>query len=203
MKSTATERKDKGAARSRKPEVAWAPRGSLPGGVARHMKGTMYKCKCASAVIAATMLVASCTNVLWVKERVAEGDKVKYRRIGGVPFYVKREQFKQTTVYAKTWLKSTLTVDRRVMDVRLGKELVLESSKQSFQRQLLSENSDRLSPIKLAIINARVESSEDAHQVIRNFEALRSICDDSTVRAVILKNVMESEWVVDEGQSTT
>ena len=151
-------------------------------------------------VVAITALLASCTNVLRVKERVVEDNGVKYKTIGGVPFYVKREQFKQTTLYTKTWLKATLTVDKRVLDSKVEKEFQLETSKQVFVTQLLKETSDKLSPIRIAIMNADIHDGDDAETVIKQFEALESICDDTRVKAVLVTNVVESEWVVDERQ---
>jgi len=151
---------------------------------------------------------ASCTDVLLVKvsdcldnkEGRCSDKEIDYRKVPGIPFYVKTEQFKQTTVYAKTYLKSTLTVELGVAVPKIGKEVSSEALKQSFEKQLRKQDSQLLSPIKLAIINARSDSVVDALAVIKQFEDLPAIYDDTTTPTEPLKNTVEAEWIVDVNQ---
>lgn len=153
--------------------------------------------------MAICLALASCTNVLWVKKKVDDGDNAKYSKIGGIPFYVKKEQFKQTTVYAKTWLKSTLTVEMRVAVPKVGMESAVEGATLSLEKDLFKQDSKKLLPIKLAIINAHNQDADDTREAIRMFESLPAITNetiDQMIPAKPLKNTVESEWIVDVNQ---
>ena len=153
----------------------------------------------ALAVCAASALLCSCTNVIWVKQKKtdATGDPQK---IAGLPFYVKVEKVKQTTVYAKPWLRATLTVEIKLRDTKEGKEVLIDSGKQTFVRDVLKTNAS-LDEVRKGIVAAHRGTVDDALRLIGKFTDIPSISNDTDVQPVCLKNIVEREWIVDQSQT--
>lgn len=142
-------------------------------------------------------MLVGCTHVLWVKEKEGTSD---YEKVPGVPFYAKKETFRHTSVYVKSWLRATLTVEKKAVDKKAGNEAPADSVKQVFTKDLLKGNAGLLTPIKTGIIDANLSSVDEAQRLIKLFNQLPGIADDSTVTAVLVKNTVESEWVVDSSK---
>ena len=116
-----------------------------------------------SIVVLATMQV-SCTKVIWVKEKGTDGP---VNDVYGIPFFVKKEQFRKTTVYADTWLRATLTVEKKLVDRTTGKEVLLDRGAQQYVKDIPKALGKPLFDIKAGILrgdNARLEDAEGHHQ---------------------------------------
>ena len=143
-----------------------------------------------------TGVLTACTHVLWVKEQ----DTSDYKKVPGIPFYAKKETFRHTSVYVKSWFRATLTVEKKTVDKKAGNEAEADGVKQVFTKDLLKANVVLLDPIKTAIINANSASVAQANAQIKLFNQLPAISDDSSVLPVLMKNAIESEWVVDSSK---
>ena len=145
------------------------------------------------------VFLTSCVNVIRVREKDRTPNSA-VQTLDGLPFYVKVEKFSQTTVYSKTWLTATLTVKKKLVDTQNGKEVQLGTGKQLFVKLLPKTDNAKLDPIRTAIINAGSDGEAGALAVVRNFNRLKGIVDDSSIAPVLLKNVIEPDWVVDDSR---
>jgi hypothetical protein len=142
-------------------------------------------------------ILCACTNVLWVKRNAGNESSPDYKKMPGIPFYAKTLQFKHASVYVRTWLRVTLTVEKKTVDTKDGKEVLLDGSKQIIPLDLRKEDAKLLAPIRIAIINANTKTAADAVQFVKDFSALPAVTSDDGVPPVLIKNVVESELVVD------
>jgi hypothetical protein len=144
-------------------------------------------------------MLSGCTHVVWVTDKKNE-DNARSEKVDGIPFYVKTEQFRHTTVWIKTWLTATLTVEKKSIDTTNGKEAQTDSGKQVITKQLLKSDSPQLNSIRRALITANNKDVKDALKIVDDFEKLPSLPDDKAVVPIMLKNAIESEWVVDRSR---
>ncbi len=143
--------------------------------------------------------LSGCAHVIWVTDKKNETGAIS-EKVDGIPFYVKTEQFRHTTVWEKTWFTATLTVETKSIDPTNGKEVQTDASKQVIVKQVLKSDSNQLNSIRAQLIAANNKKIKDALDIVSAFELLPSISDDSKVVPVMLKNAIESEWVVDRSR---
>jgi hypothetical protein len=139
-------------------------------------------------VMTTSALLCSCASVVHVKEGAKE--------ISGIPFYVKNEYFRQVTVYRETWFQLTLKAEKKLVDVKDGQEVLLDRGAQSFTASVTNLNDPTVVGIKAAILGADSSTVSDALVVIQKFQSLPS--SPTGVNKTILKNEIESQWLVDD-----
>jgi hypothetical protein len=145
-----------------------------------------------------SVFLCSCASVIWVKQKPS-GSNDKPTDLPGVPFYVKTQQFKQTSVYNKTWLRATLTVEKKWRDRKTGKDT--ERGKESFARDVAKASSTNpLENLRTAILKSNNTSVDAALRLVESFTKIDSV-KEADVPAVLVKNSIESEWVVDAGNT--
>ena len=147
--------------------------------------------------IALAGILCGC-NVVTVHEKGI--DDVNSSKVDGIPFYVKAEFFKKTTVYSKSWYRATLTVETKLVDKKEDKEITLDVNKSPYVADLPKEPNPQLADIKTKIINANLESAGAATEVIAKFRNLPNY-DTSTATPELLSNTITSEWVVDRSKT--
>lgn len=149
----------------------------------------------------ATILLGGCSNAVWVNERVTKnGEDDTYRQIGGVPFYVKKEVFNQTTSYAKTWLKATLSVEKTLLYNSDGKVESFKLDTQSIEKRLLKSQLPELNSIKKSILEARDLTGKEIKSIVSSFSSLNSLANMSNVPREQIGNTMTSAWIVNEDE---
>ncbi len=150
-------------------------------------------------VIVFAVFLGGCSNTVWVKERVNEnGKNDTYNQIGGIPFYVKKEVFNQTTSYAQTWLGATLTIEKSLISEKDGKVESFTLDTQSFKKRLLKSQLSDLDTIKSSIMNASVHTIVDVKAIVSSFSKLSSLLDVSIIPPEQIGNTITSTWVVNE-----
>ncbi len=82
----------------------------------------------------------ACTRVIWVKKGTPE----TAMKVPGIPFFVKKQQFKQTSVYSKTWLRATLTVEEKLVDAKTGAFVSMGNGKEVYIRDVTKPNAPTL-----------------------------------------------------------
>ena len=147
-------------------------------------------------LIAGSMIffVLGCTNTVWVAKDV-ENDTAD---VEGIPFYVKREQHVQTTVYSHTWLNAELTVKKFAKAPSTSTDTAFETIK--FQKQIRRERANVLDPVKQAIVGIQRTSEGNAQQIISQFLAIDEPSDPNSMDATMIQNTLKPEWVVDGRQ---
>ncbi len=138
--------------------------------------------------------LVSC-NVVTVHEE-GNDPKTVVKKIEGIPFYKKTEQFTKKTVYLQTWLQATLTVHVKTVDLKEGKEVLVNTNEVPYSADVAKNNVTALANIKAKIVNADRESAGTANEVIAAFRNLPEL-DRSTVVPELVSNAISSEWVVD------
>lgn len=152
----------------------------------------------AISVVAAIALLTACAKAVWVQKN---SESATAAGVYGLPFYVKTEQFKKTTVYADTWLRSTLTVAKKLVDTKDGKEVLLDRGTQQYVKDLPKPQPDALVDIKSSILRSDNADLAEAERVIQSFMRLKEVDHAKTTGWVLIKNVVESEWVVDNSRT--
>ncbi|MGC3983110.1 MAG: hypothetical protein QM808_17795 [Steroidobacteraceae bacterium] len=149
------------------------------------------------SVVVLSLSIASCVNVVRVKEKTSEGNKTKYSQIGGIPFYIKKQYYTQTTAYADTWYKVTLTAEKKLVDSKEGKEALVDAGTQVFVKNVSSPTSDAIVAIKQDILNANNADVDKAMTIIKSFDRL-AVVDFSKPRTPeLIGNSVEATWIVD------
>jgi hypothetical protein len=148
-------------------------------------------------VIATAVTLAGC-SVVQVSEK-ASGD-TKSTDIDGIPFYVKVEKFKRITTYTETWLRATLTVEKKAIDTADKKEVVVDAGKQPYVMDIPKGSNPALTAIKKTLLNAETEDAGTAEKVIDDFQKLAPY-DHSNAKPERVSNDIESEWVVDRSKT--
>jgi hypothetical protein len=136
-------------------------------------------------------------GVVRVSERTDSSDP---KKIDGIPFYVKVEKFKKTSTYVQTWLRATLTVEKKAIDTKQGKEVIVDAGKQPFIKDIPKDSLAQLYPIRLKIMNAETQSPGTAAGIVKAFEAL-ALYAQGSAQPELLSNVITSEWVVDRNRT--
>ncbi len=134
-----------------------------------------------------TILLCSCTSVVKVKK----GDS----DLAGIPFYFKKEQFRQVTVNRETWFKLTLKVEKKLVEKTDGKEVLLDRGTQSYVREVKDIDDPKVIAVKAAILRADNSDVDDAIQLIKDFHTIPP--RGTAANLLKLKNDIESEWIVD------
>jgi hypothetical protein len=139
-------------------------------------------------VALASILMSSCTSVVKVKQ----GET----KLSGIPFFMKNEVFRQVTVNRETWYRLTLKLDKKLVETKDGKEVLLDRGTQSFVAEAKDINDKQVIAIKSAILRADTSNVDDAIQLIKDFQAIPSRGVATNLSE--LKNDIASEWVVDD-----
>jgi hypothetical protein len=139
--------------------------------------------------------LASCVNVVRVRDRA--GTAATTTKRDGVPFYIKVERFVHTTAYADTWIRATLTVEKKLVDNKDGKEVLVDVGQQSRIKNLVNAPKPALNAIKDEILRANNADIAQAEAVIRKFDVLNEIDFGIPRNPPIVRNVVDSAWVVD------
>jgi hypothetical protein len=138
----------------------------------------------------AALPLMSCTSVVQVRD----SDDKKLR---GIPFYVKNEYFRQVSVYRETWYRLTLKAEKKLVDFKDGKEVLLDRGTQSFTREVLNVDDPAIIAIKTSILNSDNANIDRAKGVINDFQALTP--RGKNTNESLLSNSVGSEWVVESG----
>jgi hypothetical protein len=137
--------------------------------------------------------LAACSVVTITEKSTSGGTS---NDVDGIPFYVKIEKFKHTSVYLQTWLRATLTVELKVIDKKDNKEVVVEAGKQPYVTDLPIGPNPELADIKTKILSAESLSAGSARDVIDAFKKLKAY-DPQAATPELVANTVASEWVVD------
>lgn len=167
------------------------------------------------AVAAVAALLSACINVVTVKavdtktleaecakrkEQRSAGFKADCDGAPGIPFYIKKEQFRKTTVYADTWLRATLTVETKLVDSKDGKEVLIDAGKQLYTKNIPKPPGEGITKLKTALLRAHHADQTLAESLISDFQALPDV-DVTEPNATVMKNSVSSEWVVDRSRT--
>jgi hypothetical protein len=150
------------------------------------------------AAAAASLVTLSCASVV----RVSHLETAKVAAKGddaGLPFYIKVERFKPTSVYRKTWLRLTMTVEHKGTDTKTGKAVTAGNEKAIYQKDVLRD-SPQLAALKAAMVRSSGTEVE-ALALINQFKSLPAIANDDSVTPVLVKNTVQSVWVVDSAHT--
>lgn len=139
------------------------------------------------------VFVSGCSNAVWVREKV-ESDGT-FRQIGGIPFYIKTEVFVQETTYLRTWLKATLTVEKKLASTKDQKTESILLSKQSFDKYLAKTNAPKLNEIKTEILQGGTVRNNEVKKIIADFMKIPDLVV-SEVLPECVGNELKSSWVV-------
>jgi hypothetical protein len=148
------------------------------------------------AAIAAIPL-CSCVNVVRVKHMKPSATTATSE--SGIPFYVKAERFRQVTVYRESWYLLTLKVDKKLVELKDGKEVLLDRGSLSFSAEAKDLSDKDIVDIKSWIVRSNNSDVNDALAVIAKFQGLSP--RNGGFNQVDLKNEIESEWVVDSART--
>lgn len=149
----------------------------------------------------ATLLVAGCTNTVWVKEKTTnDSGETNYKQIGGIPFFIKKEVFNQTTAYAQTWLVATMTVERLLLTKNNDKYETFLLDKQNYEKGIHKANYQALDLIKQNIVKSGKKSGQDVDKLIAEFASIPTLIDPSSVQPEPIYNTIVSEWIVNQAE---
>jgi hypothetical protein len=145
------------------------------------------------------IVLAACADVVHVtrKETASLGNETK---MDGLPFYIKVERFQQSTVYIKTWLRVTLTVQKQLRDKQGGGSAPAGGPKDVYQKDIAQDYAE-LARIKEAILKADSSSADDALAVIAQFTQMKGITSDTDIAPIMTKNALDSVWIVDQSHT--
>ena len=148
----------------------------------------------ARALATATLatVVASCASLVKVKDK-DDND------VAGIPFYVKNEYFRQETVYRQTWYRLTLTVHKKVVDTKDGKEELLDRGTQNFTVEVLKYNDEKIVALKKSILAGDTSDVLITNDLIDQFNNLPQRGDKTNENCI--KNGIVSEWQVDDSRT--
>lgn len=149
-------------------------------------------------ILIATLGTLAGCSVVKVSEKPAGGENSD--DIDGIPFYVKVEKFKKTTIYTETWLRATLTVETKAIDTADNKEVVVDTGKQPYVMDLPKGPNPALTAIKKALLNAEMQSAGTAEKIIDDFQKLAPY-DHSNAKPERIGNNVAAEWVVDSSKT--
>ena len=150
-----------------------------------------------TSLLGTLLILGGCSNVLWVKEDGTTSDsppKKAYPKVGGVPFYVKKQQFTHTSTYQQTWIRATLLVKRISVDNKTGKQV--SSSDHPIIKNLAKDQLAVLDPVRTAILNADADNFDSGMNAIKTFQDLKDV-GLANVKEVLVANDVRSEVVVD------
>lgn len=149
-------------------------------------------------IVALAPVLGGCTQTVWVTQAVQEDGKTRYEKVGGIPFYVKKEVYNQTTSYSQTWYKATLVVDTLVGDAATGAQNTPKPSRQVFEKRLLKGDLDQLDAIRLEIIGASSPKAADVQKLVKAFMALPDTADVAAIKPEMIGNEVKAQWTVSE-----
>ena len=141
----------------------------------------------ALALISGATLLTSCASIVKVKDNADN-------KVSGIPFYVKNEYFRQETVYRETWYRLTLTVQKKLVDKKDGKEAL--KGTESFQAEVLDNRNDSIIEIKKAILEGDTSDVRIALALIDKFNNIKQRNGETIQKCV--SNGIVSEWWVDD-----
>lgn len=149
-------------------------------------------------LIATTCLASGCTSTVWVtKKNAAEGQE-SYDKVGGVPFFVKKEILNQSTSYTKSWVKSTLSVEKRLMYVNNGELKYSIIDKKSYEKQLAKNELGNLGLTKKRVIQADAMEESDVVKLVSDYSEIETDLDISAITPELIGNIVKVNWVVNE-----
>lgn len=147
-------------------------------------------------IVTAAVSLAACAKVIWVKEKQT-GSRDKPTAVYGIPFHVKVEEFRKTTVYADTWLRATLTVEKKLVDESTGQKALIDSGQQQYTVDIANPPPDELNEIKQKLLTASTAEQSVADDIVAQFRLLPAIVANKPFNPRVTKNVVTPEWVVD------
>lgn len=128
---------------------------------------------------------------------LAKDQKINCDSVQGIPFYAKKVQFRQSSVYVDTWLRVTLTVEKKLVDTATGKEVVIDSGTQQYTKDLANPPGNGLSAIKKKLLESSTADQSVANDIITDFNKLTDVDKTKPINPRITKNSIDLEWVVD------
>jgi hypothetical protein len=161
-------------------------------------------------ILGALLLLVGCANLIRVKEDgpsnnvssatgrgtqgSGEAPEKTYPQVGGIPFYVKKQQFTQTSTYQQTWIRATLFAKRVSVDDKTGKQI--SEPDVPIIRNLARDKVSSLDPVRQAILNANPEDFAAGSRAIAAFQAVQEV-ELSDIKPVLVGNQLRPEVIVD------
>ena len=143
-------------------------------------------------------IVSGCTNTVWVREKQQNGGEVTYEQLGGIPFFIKKEVWNQSTTYSQTWLKASLTIDKKLVITKDDKPSYFDGYSQVFTKQIVKERLPDLYKIKEQIMKAGILQNNEVNELVIQFSSIESDLDINDIVPDRVGNTITSSWVVDE-----
>lgn len=145
-----------------------------------------------------SITISGCTNTVWVSEKQQSGDNFKYKQIGGIPFYIKKEVWDQSTIYTQTWLISTLIVEKKLIVNKAGNLSYFNIDKQSFTKQVAKHRLSDLYKIKEKILKAGELQDDEVNELVKEFSDIEPDLELNLIDPERVGNTVTSKWVVNE-----
>ena len=147
------------------------------------------------------ILLAGCTQTVWVTEKKVVNNKEQFTEVGGIPFYIKKKVFDQSSQYGTAWLKSTLSIEKKLMVPKTDEPAFISLDKQSYEKQLCKSQLSDLHEIKNTIVRADELGGSDVNSLVLQYAMLDVCAGGLTAYTELLSNTVTARWVVDESET--
>ena len=144
------------------------------------------------------LILSGCTSTMWVSEKADDDSIWSYKSVEGIPFYTKKEVFDHTTTYSQSWLKVSLVVDKKLIDMSGDTPKTIAKNSQSFTKNVEMSKYPTFDAIKKDVATTNEINSSKVKAIINSFLAVDSITDFDSIKPIIVSNTITSLWVVDE-----
>lgn len=145
----------------------------------------------------ASLLTSGCASTVRVHERPAAAE---VRPLDGIPFYVKRPVFLQTTTYQRSWSAVTLTVSTAYHYVKDGEFKTTPPATSKFVQEVGRQGLPDIQRLRGLVLEASARGADaagvDVRGVIDAFKALPAL-DPETQLAELVGNTVETVLTVD------
>ncbi|WP_144775388.1 hypothetical protein [Marinobacter maritimus] len=154
--------------------------------------------KIALIVSGLVFLLLGCTSTVWVEEKVTKDGVESVSDVGGIPFYTKKEIYKQVTSYSRSWLVATLSVEKFLVTEKDGKFETFPLDKQGIEKHISKSQLSELNGVREAILQPGLADDARVEALLKAFSRIDGLTDFSSVAPVQIENKITSSWVVDE-----